>query len=201
MSEIEAGKGKAAGIVGIFIIIFGLIDVILGIMWATYGGPDGQGLWSGFLLLLNGALGIVCWVNRNKVAAVFYLILALLNIILTIVQAALAALAWLIWQIIKGVILTKCSDASGRCVCRGESIPIGLDDCDVINTIDAIFLCLLILNGLAAIFVFAASIIGCMATCCASQPAQQTNVVIVQQPAAVGIGQAPPPEQQSYPMQ
>ncbi|XP_048582405.1 uncharacterized protein LOC116616016 [Nematostella vectensis] len=202
--QIEAGKGKAAGIVGIFLLVLGLINVILGIMWAVYGGSDGSGLWCGFLLMAQGSLGLVAWLKRNKLAMVFYLVLALLNIIITIVQAALAALAWLIWQVVKAIIETKCSDSSGRCVCSGETVPMNVDSCSTITSIDAVFLCLLILNGIACIFAFAGSIIGCMAVCCASSPPAQTNVVVVQQPAMVGVGQQPvgagypsyPPQQQ-----
>jgi len=45
-----------------------------------------------------------------------------------------------------------------------------VEDCSWISAIEAIFLALLIANGLVAIFVFAGSIIGCAATCCAKDP-------------------------------
>lgn len=47
---------------------------------------------------------------------------------------------------------------------------ISVDDCSWISAIEAIWLCILIGNGLAVIFVFAGSIIGCMGTCCAKAP-------------------------------
>lgn len=199
--QIEPGKAKSAGICGIIIGIIGFALFIVGCLWASYGGDDGNGIWCGFLLLLQFALGMVAWLKLNKLAMVFYLVLAILNIILCIVQAAIAALAWLIWAILKGYILTQCSDATGICICTGkEPLKLRLDKCDDINTIESFFITMLIVAGIGTVVCFASSIIGCMATCCASQPAT-TNVVVVQQPAAVGVAHAPPPDQQAYPMQ
>ena len=43
---IEDGKAKAAGVVGIMLLCFGLAIFICGIVWISYGGGDGTGLWS-----------------------------------------------------------------------------------------------------------------------------------------------------------
>ena len=47
MAQVEAGKAKAAGIVGILLICFALAIMICGFVWISYGGSDGTGLWSG----------------------------------------------------------------------------------------------------------------------------------------------------------
>mgnify|MGYP001801101996 CR=1 len=47
MANVEPGKAKAAGIVGILLLCFGLAIVICGFVWISYGGGDGTGLWSG----------------------------------------------------------------------------------------------------------------------------------------------------------
>lgn len=46
--QIESGVAKAAGIVGILVLICGIADCICGFIWIGYGGPGGHGLWSGF---------------------------------------------------------------------------------------------------------------------------------------------------------
>ncbi|XP_031552487.1 uncharacterized protein LOC116289675 [Actinia tenebrosa] len=194
MSSIEAGHGKSAGIVGIIILLFALADMIAGIIWVTYGGKDASGIWVGLLLLITGILGIVSWVKLNKAAMVFFLVFCIIDIICTIVQAVIAALGFLIWQILKAVIASQCTIKNGKCDCGDKDIPMDLEDCSWISDIEAIFLTLLIANGLCMIVVFAGSIIGCMATCCAKGP-QQTGVVVVQHPGVVVTtthGQAPP---------
>lgn len=50
MGTIEAGHGKSAGIVGILILLFALADIIVGIIWVTYGGSDASGIWVGLLV-------------------------------------------------------------------------------------------------------------------------------------------------------
>jgi len=192
--EISPGHAKSAGIVGICILVLALVDFIVGCIWASYGGKDAAGIWCGILLILTGILGIVTWPKKKKITMIFFLVLCIIDIICCIVQAALAGLAFLVWQILKAIIETKCKIKGNHCDCGNEKIPVELEDCSWISTIEAIFLVLLIVNGLAVIFVFAGSIIGCAATCCASTP-QQTGVVMVQQPGPVII------QQQTYPGQ
>lgn len=50
MGTIEAGHGKSAGIVGILILIFALVNMVVGIIWVTYGGGDASGIWVGLLV-------------------------------------------------------------------------------------------------------------------------------------------------------
>ena len=45
--QVEEGKAKAAGIVGIVIGVIALIELICGFIYLGKGGPDGSGLWSG----------------------------------------------------------------------------------------------------------------------------------------------------------
>ncbi|KAK3697999.1 hypothetical protein QZH41_014371, partial [Actinostola sp. cb2023] len=170
MTEIAPGHAKSAGIVGILILIVALIDFIVGIVWVTYGGKDAAGIWCGMLLLLTGILGIVTWPKKNKCTMIFFMVLCIIDIIVCIIQAAMAGIAYLIWQILKAIIKSKCSINNGHCDCGSNKVPMELKDCSWISAIEAIFLVLLIINGLAVIFVFAGSIIGCAATCCASSP-------------------------------
>lgn len=44
------GHAKAAGIVGILIMIMALLNLIVGIIWITYGGSDASGIWNGLLV-------------------------------------------------------------------------------------------------------------------------------------------------------
>ncbi|XP_020909119.1 uncharacterized protein LOC110247076 [Exaiptasia diaphana] len=186
MGELIApGHAKSAGIVGILILIVAFIDFICGIVWVTYGGSDAQGIWCGLLLIVTGILGVVTWPKKNKVTMIFFMVLCIIDIICCIVQTALAGLAFLVWQILKAIIETKCKIRGGHCDCGNEKIPMELEDCSWISAIEAIFLCLMIINGLGTIFVFAGSIIGCVATCCASSP-QQSGVVMVQNPNTAG---------------
>lgn len=48
MTDVEPGKAKAAGIVGILIGITALVNLICGFIYVALGAPDGSGLWSGF---------------------------------------------------------------------------------------------------------------------------------------------------------
>jgi len=177
--EIAPGHAKSAGIVAILILIMALGSFAVGIVWVTYGGKDAQGIWNAILLILAGIFGIVTWVKKSKIMMIFYLVFCIISIITSIVQAVLGGLAFLVWQILKAIIETKCTIKSGKCDCGSDKIPVELEDCSWITTIEICFLCILIFNGLAVIFTFAGSIIGCMATCCAKSQ-QQTAVVMVE---------------------
>lgn len=56
MSNVEPGKAKAAGIVGILILITALVNIICGCIYAGMGAKDGSGLWSGF-----GVSALLCF--------------------------------------------------------------------------------------------------------------------------------------------
>lgn len=45
--QVEEGKAKAAGIVGILIGVIALIELICGFIYLGKGGAEGSGLWSG----------------------------------------------------------------------------------------------------------------------------------------------------------
>lgn len=211
-NPVEPGKAKAAGIVGILCLIFGFALFIVGCIWISYGGGDGTGLWSGLGILVAGILGIVTWVKQSKGALIFMLVLSILEIILLAVQCVLALIAWLIWQLVIGWVENSCKTINNNCVCTGHSLPMGVEECDWVFAVEAIFLTVTILSALGAIIAFAASIIGCMGTCCASNETTNTTV-IVQQPAGmvpqnavvvshggqVSYGQAVPMQQ--YPQQ
>jgi len=179
MGEVAPGQAKGAGIVGIFILIFAFVNLGGGIALVTYGGKDAAGIWNGVLLLIAGILGIVTWVKKSKGTMIGFMVLCIIEIITSIVQCALAGLSFLIWQVLKA--LTKCSIKNGRCDCGSDSVPIALENCSWISSIEMIFLALMIANGLVAIFVFAGSIIGCMATCCAKTPTQTAVVMVEKQ--------------------
>ncbi len=46
--QVEEGKAKAAGVVGILIGVCAIIEVICGLILLSKGAPEGSGLWSGF---------------------------------------------------------------------------------------------------------------------------------------------------------
>lgn len=54
---------------------------------------------------------------------VFFMVLCIIDIICCIVQTALAGIAFLIWQILKAIIETKCDIRNGHCDCGSNSIP------------------------------------------------------------------------------
>ncbi|KXJ09364.1 hypothetical protein AC249_AIPGENE23616 [Exaiptasia diaphana] len=181
MGDVAPGHAKAAGIVGIFVLLMALLNLICGIIWVTYGGSDASGIWPGILLLPTAILGIITWPKRSKGTLIGFLVLCIITIITSIVQCVIAGLAFLIWQILKAVIESKCTIKAGKCDCGSDKIPLELEDCSWISAIEAIWLCILIGNGLATIFVFAGSIIGCMGTCCAKTPTQTAVVMVEKQ--------------------
>ncbi|XP_032236500.1 uncharacterized protein LOC116617676 [Nematostella vectensis] len=178
-------QSKTAGIISIFILIFGFINTVTGFVYIGYGGTDGNGVWIGILLLMNGILGIITWVKRNKVAMIFFMVLCILNIILCIVQTILAAIGFFIWQVLKGIISTKCRIKDDHCDCGSEKVPVELEDCSWISTFENMFLLFIIVNGICSLFVFAGSIIGCIAACCSNEPQPPSNTVVVQQQGAM----------------
>jgi len=186
MAQVEAGKAKAAGVVGIILLCFGLAIVICGFVWISYGGGDGTGLWSGIGILVAGILGIVTWVKLNKIAMIFFLILCILEIILLAVQCVLALLVWLVWQLVIGWVESDCETVNNRCVCGGgHSLPMEVDNCDWVYAVEATFIAVVILSAFGAIVSFAGSIIGCMGVCCANSEQASNTTVIVQQPVAM----------------
>jgi len=186
---IEAGKAKSALIVGIICLVFGFGLFICGCIWASYGGSDGTGIWSGILFMIPGILGIVVGVKKNRVAMIFMLVLYILDIILLAVQCVIALLAWLIWQLVIGWVKTSCNTVGNNCVCTGHTLPMSVEDCDWVYTVEAIFLAVVVLAGLGCIMALAGSIIGCMGVCCASNTTTNTTVIVQQQP--VGMHQQP----------
>lgn len=56
--DVEAGTARAAGIVGILILICGIADSVCGFIWVGYGIPGGHGLWSGIGVKLPTLLKI-----------------------------------------------------------------------------------------------------------------------------------------------
>lgn len=196
MTDVEPGKAKAAGIVGIFIGSTALVNIICGCIYAGYGGPDGSGLWSGFGLLITAILGIVTWVKHSRGTFIGFLVLSILLLISSIVQVPVALIVWLIWHVIGEVVKAKCSmDAvSNLCVCTDEKTPIPVNDCDDISIIVDCIIAIVISSSLAVILTFAGSIIGCTGVCCMKP---QNTVVVVQQPGMVMTQQTsnePPPK-------
>ncbi|KAK2574505.1 hypothetical protein P5673_000684 [Acropora cervicornis] len=183
MSDVEPGKAKAAGIVGIIIGVTGLVNFICGCIYTSFGPKDASGLWSGIGQIIIGILGIVTWLKLNKMTFVFFLVFNILWLIILIIQVVVALIAWLIWYVIRKVVETNCSESPQGCVCNADkSLPIGVDKCSDIKTIESCVIAIVITSSLAVILTFAGSIIGCMGVCCAKP---QTNVVVVQQPGIV----------------
>lgn len=203
--EAEPGKAKAAGIVGILIGIVGLCNLVCGFIYIALGGKDGAGLWVGFPHMIIFVLGLVTWLQLSKGAFIAYLVLSILMDIITIVFVIICLIAWLIWHIIRKVVESECEQVGSQCICHAEKkVPIPVDKCSHIKTIESCFACMTFVNILGVILLLASSIIGCMGTCCAKS---ETNVVVVQQPAVVMTtvttqqqGQAPPeyPEKPGY---
>lgn len=52
IGEVELGKVKVVGIVGIFIGVMGFCNFVCGFIYVVFGGKDGFGLWVGFLVSL-----------------------------------------------------------------------------------------------------------------------------------------------------
>lgn len=63
--QVEEGKAKAAGVIGILIGICSLIELICGFIYVSKGGPEGSGLWPGFGVnncdVLGFLLSTVSW--------------------------------------------------------------------------------------------------------------------------------------------
>lgn len=203
---VEEGKAKAAGIIAILIGVCSLIELICGFIYLSIGGNDGSGLWCGVGLLVITLLGVLIWVKRNKTAMVFYLVMCILWLIVSLIQFVIALLAWVIWRIIRVAVENQCFQRGERCYCNAEKPePIPVRSCTDIKTIESCFLAIMIMAAFACILTLAGSIIGCMSTCCARPEPQ--GVVIVQQPGyamnvtttqqvgyAPAAGGVPPPD-------
>ena len=195
MSNVEPGKAKSAGIVGILILITALVNIICGCIYAGMGAKDGSGLWSSFGQLVIAILGIVTRVKLAKMPFVFFLVMSILWLIICIVQVVVALIAWLIWYIIRKGVEEHCYQGADSCLCSGldKSVPIPVSKCSNIKVIESCIIAIVITTALSVILIFAASIIGCMGVCCAKS---ETNVVVVQQPGMVMTQQVsePPPK-------
>lgn len=110
------------------------------------------------------------------------LVFYILDIILLAVQCVLALIVWLVWQLVIGWVEKDCQDKGGKCVCTGHDLPLGVDECSAVYTIEAVFLAITILAAVAAIISFAGSIIGCMGVCCGQSTTHNTTVIVQQQP-------------------
>ena len=51
---------------------------------------------------------------------VFYLVMCILWLIVTIVQVVITLIAWLIWYIIRKVVESECEQIGDACVCHAE---------------------------------------------------------------------------------
>ena len=45
---VEPGKAQAAGIVSVLLGVVAFADIVSGLVYASKGGYDGSGLWTGF---------------------------------------------------------------------------------------------------------------------------------------------------------
>ena len=45
---VEEGKAKAAGFVSLLLGVVAFADIVCGLIYASKGGIDGSGLWTGF---------------------------------------------------------------------------------------------------------------------------------------------------------
>lgn len=182
-NSVEVGLAKSTGVIGIAAGLCGLSNCICGFIWLGYNGYGGHGLWSGFGLIFAALLGLLVWRYRNKTMMIFFLVSCIILVIVVGVQTAIAALTYIFWRLFQ--IATDCRTDAGKCHCRtdeGESIPIDLETCDLISSIDAMFLALTIFSAIGTIVSLAGSIVGCMGTCCARNQ-QPGAVVVVQQPS------------------
>ncbi|KAL9980982.1 hypothetical protein ACROYT_G009631 [Oculina patagonica] len=182
-NSVEVGLAKSTGMIGIAAGLCGLGNCICGFIWLGYNGYGGHGLWSGFGLIFAALLGIFVWRYRNKTLMIFFLVSCIILVIIVGVQAAIAALGYIFWRLFR--VATDCQTYGGTCHCRnskGEPIPIDLETCDVISSIDSMFLAMTIFSACGTIVTLAGSIVGCMGTCCARNQ-QPGAVVVVQQPS------------------
>lgn len=181
-NTVEPGLAKWTGIISIAAGVCGLGNCICGFIWLGYSGYGGHGLWSGFGLLLAAAMGLFIWRYRNKGIMIAFLVTCIILVIIVGIQTIIAALAYILWRLFR--VATDCQTYGGKCHCRnvnGEKIPIDLEACDLITSIDSLFLSITIFSALGTIISLAGSILGCMGTCCART--QPGAVVVVQQPS------------------
>jgi len=170
-------------VIGIAAGLCGLGNCICGFIWLGYNGYGGHGLWSGFGLLFAAFLGLFVWRYRNKTMMIFFLVSCVILVIVVGVQTAIAALAYIFWRLFQ--IATDCHTFGGKCHCRTDehdSIPLDLETCDLISSIDAMFLAMTIFSAIGTLISLAGSIVGCMGTCCATNQ-QPGALVVVHQPS------------------
>lgn len=132
--------------------------------------------------MIAGILGIVTWMKKNRCAMIAMLVFYILDIIIMAVQCVLALIVWLVWQLVIGWVESSCQTINSNCVCTGHSLPMGVEECDWVYTIEAVFLAITILAALGAIMSLAGSIIGCMGVCCGQSTTTNTTVIVQQQP-------------------
>ena len=62
---VEPGKAKAAGIVSVLLGVIAFADIVSGLVYASKGGVDGSGLWTGFGVRRN-LMRVVLYTLRGK---------------------------------------------------------------------------------------------------------------------------------------
>lgn len=177
---VENSKAMAAGILSIFILITAVVDLICGAIYASIGGVQGSGLWTGFGLLLCAVLGLITWLRKSKTAMMFFLVLDILWFVACAVGAVISFGLYALLSIIRATLEDECSiSAEGSCHCSGENdIPMNLDTCDDIIVAQRCMFGIFILDGVGALLALGGSIIGCIGVCCTGQVA--TTVVVVE---------------------
>jgi len=196
--QVEPGIGKSAGIIGICLLIVGVANAVTGIVLMNNMSGNIHGLWSGGACILAGLLGLLVMWKKSHLVMIFFLIL---NLMVTIACAVQTFLVWVLFLIYK-VLVKDFDDGSCRsvgddkCLCGGE---VKDYSCDIFSTFEAIFLTIVILSGLAAIFALAGAIIGCVGACCARRQNPGAVIVQGQQPPVVYTTAAQPGYPAAYP--
>lgn len=184
-AEPDVSKGYATGaiVTGIITGVCGLASVIIGGVWAGYGGGGGFGIWSGIGMVVIGILGICTFIYRKKGPAIAFLVMNIIFIIICGITAALAGIAALIFAIwVEYLDTSGCQTIGDKCVCSGSTaLTYDLSDCDELKVMRNCLTALVAFSAIGCISTFAGSIVGCCIACC-QKPAAVPAVIVVNQP-------------------
>jgi len=190
-APVKNSHGIAALVIGVLEILFGII--IMACSFAVGAKISGQSsispYWAGIPYLIPGILGIVSGITKNFCAMVAFMVLNIICFIIDGIAAILLFLVIGIWLAVVSELTKNCTNSNflgkKQCTCTvdGKTSTYQVDDCDTLKSIVSLLWAIIIFAIIAALTSLAASILGCIATCCRSTPTQQT--VIVQQPGII----------------
>lgn len=187
MGHVTRGHGIAAIIFGILEILFGTMIIIIGfVLAAKIDNPALTPYWAGFVYLLPGIIGVAAGAAKSNGCMIAFMVLNIIIFVLLGVGSILLFIGISLYSVMLTDI-NKCVSYGSTCTCtyEGTNYPFAAS-CESIVTslmpaLWAVGICCLI----SALVTLAASILGCISSCCTTAPL--TGNLVVQQQQQPGF--------------